>query len=230
MTLQEATTEIKAIIDHFDKDNSPYDEFDVACKLKSLRDNRDGLDKDAFIAIISDEYPFAFHEYESDSPWGGYFGPRGRAGNISDPDLNLINAEMIKHWKKRAQELQHPRLLARYADAIWDVTKTATSDRPDRVFAEIAIDAYLKDLKNPSKSIHKIRRLRRAMQLVLSIGKVDRKNIVKEAYFALEDELKNEPGCKNQLFLYDDLYALRKKMFLSDQEVEEIIYRLEEHF
>lgn len=117
------------------------------------------------------------------SGWGEYFGPTLGSGepNITEADLT--------YWLERARESAHPQLRARYADAVWDLTRPSVGTKPPFDSARIAVDAYL-DASERITGAPIERRLNwldRALQLALSTGS-DQKERCVDALLAIATE------------------------------------------
>jgi hypothetical protein len=82
------------------------------------------------------------------SVWGTYFAPSMTATNkdgteVYSPDIRQADGAVIAYWESRSDETRHPILRARYADLVWDFARLVTKNRPQVVYAQSAIDAYI---------------------------------------------------------------------------------------
>jgi len=136
----------------------------------------------------ADQVAFTFaSDQEERQPWGTYFGPvtasRSSQGElIYYPNPAAITPEIVNHWMKRADSLNHPVLKARYADLVWDIGKRVLTERPDIRYPQLAIDGYIESVQghhNAEKFDDK-QYLIRALQLATLIRDAERSNKAKE--------------------------------------------------
>lgn len=121
--------------------------------------------------------------YLSDEPthWGTQHGPSMSGQNddgerVDSPPLVTFTTECLEYCRRRMDETDHPVLKARYADVVWDLTKTALGDRPPIASARIAIDGYLEavlDDRIDPPGWHG-EQIDRMISLAVSIGDDDR--------------------------------------------------------
>lgn len=77
--------------------------------------------------------PLEFHERPAGtSPWGCFFAPKMEAkeGRAEFPNLTLLTSDNDE-WAELAESLYHPRLRARFADAVWELGRRLGSTRKD---------------------------------------------------------------------------------------------------
>ena len=134
------------------------------------------------------------------SVWGTYFGPMTRftlqdGTEVSAPDIEDIDAEIIEHWQRRSREAVHPVLRARYADVVWDLGEKVTGTRSDVEYARIAIDAYLGAISNNccKDQIGAVLYAERALHISLALNDRRRIDQTKVVMFALADKSVAEP-------------------------------------
>jgi lysyl-tRNA synthetase class 1 len=91
--------------------------------------------------------PLECHEsLPKSSPWGYFFAPKAAAevGRDEFPNLALLNSENVDEWAEVADSVNHPRLKARFADAVWELSRRLGSTRTDRYrFGRMASESYL---------------------------------------------------------------------------------------
>lgn len=91
--------------------------------------------------------PLEFHEcHAGTSPWNCFFAPKigAEEGRDQFPDLALLSSENVDEWAEIADSVKHPRLKARFADAVWELGKRLGSTRKDRYrFGRMASESYL---------------------------------------------------------------------------------------
>jgi hypothetical protein len=150
--------DIDAVIAKFDGVATRFDEHTVREALIGARDalvNPTAADN---LGAWAEVLAFALMPNRArSSPWNSYFGPVA-SGTKEDgspyysPDIAGTEPQVIGHWAKRARELSHPVLKARYADLSWDLSRAIARSNPDPDMARIAIDAYLASLDGNARS------------------------------------------------------------------------------
>ena len=128
--------------------------------------------------------PLEFHErHAGTSPWGCFFAPMITAADGRDefPNLALLNAENVDEWTELAESLKHPRLKARFADAVWELGKRLGSTRKDLYrYGRSASEAYLELAAHAGKHPFEIINAAvRCIQLAMQLGVVD---LVQQGY------------------------------------------------
>lgn len=90
--------------------------------------------------------PLEFHErHAGNSPWNCFFAPKMEAeGDRAEfPNLALLTSENVDEWTELAASVKHPRLKARFADAVWELGKRLGGARKDRhSFGRMAAESY----------------------------------------------------------------------------------------
>lgn len=179
----------------------------------------------------------AFHFSEASagevSIWNTHFGPIMTAKyqdgtQICRPDIKEIDAEVLDYWTSRTQEAQHPVCRARYADLVWDLSKTITGKRQAVCYATIAIDAYIEvaDRVSEKTQMQARRHLERALELSISLNDTVRIVKVKQAIFRLYDRIAEPDKGGTWSYLFDCLYD-NNKVPLTQGEEDNIIQSLE---
>lgn len=177
-------------------------------------------------------------------PWDSYFGPAAsgttKDGNeVHMPDAKQIDAEVIEHWKRRAEQTPHPILCARYADLAWEISRIWNREHPDqapidrpRGLAQLAVGAYLDAtaLANagvPMQLFMAWRFLARALELAISVKDNALIERAKKAAFDF-NRANRTAGYTEQWWLIDDMFFDRKGLTLTDSERTEISVWLQE--
>lgn len=167
------------------------------------------------------------------SIWNTYFAPRGGAtftdgSSLHVPDIAQADTDILEFWKRRAGEVKHPVLRARYSDLVWDFAPYFKARR-DPAMARAAIDAYLDIVSNRvfKRGPEAVTYLGRAQNLALSIRDTDRttRAVTAMLSFFKTDAQPNHYGTWS--FVYDDLLANKNVSVTPGQEAE-IITGLEE--
>jgi hypothetical protein len=122
--------------------------------------------------------PLEFHEGHADtSPWGCLFAPKLTAADGQDefPNLALLNSDNVDEWAEVAESTKHPRLRARFADAVWELGRPLGSARKDRyLFGLMAAESYLELAGHASNHpIEIINAAVRSIQVAMQLGAVD---------------------------------------------------------
>ena len=139
---------VRETLQAFDRRSDIFSPHDVASAIR--RSTPDGLFDPAHRHAEWAEWSaFCFYTNEAphSEPWGKYFRPwrmaqPGAENTRHDPDIADATAETINHWAERAFAAAHPVLAARYADLVWEFSKTVTGKAADIKYAHKAIDSY----------------------------------------------------------------------------------------
>lgn len=122
--------------------------------------------------------PLEFHErHAGASPWNCFFAPKMEAGEGRDefPNLALLNSKNVDDWAELAESARHPRLKARFADAVWELGKRLGSTRKDRHrFGRMASESYLEFAdRADNHPFELINAVARGVQLAMQLGACD---------------------------------------------------------
>jgi lysyl-tRNA synthetase class 1 len=126
--------------------------------------------------------PLEFHiRPRGGSPWDTYFAPKHEgtnpAGRDSDyPDLADLDCASVDEWAALADRFTNPALKARFADAVWELSKRLAPVRRDRYrFAVMAAESYLKAAQEGryGSPVLQLEPMARAVSLALSINSED---------------------------------------------------------
>ncbi len=141
------------------------------------------------------------------------------------PDITQIDESVISYLERRVVESSHPVLKARYADFLWDITKTAIGRSPSIEMARQAIDAYVECGRRFPNSHHTAERLSRALELALSVRDQTRTDEVINSMLGLlsGSEL---PG--SQAIWLFDAFEEQKGAKLSNDQQGKLIAALED--
>jgi hypothetical protein len=141
-----------------------------------LRDR--GAFQDAIDQVFRSLAPLEFHErHAGTSPWGCFFAPRIAAeqGRSEFPNLALLNSENVDEWAEVADSVNHPRLKARFADAVWELGRRLGGTRKDRYrFGRMASESYLELAgRAGNHPFELINAITRSVQLAMQLGTGD---------------------------------------------------------
>lgn len=175
----------------------------------------------------------AFVEDYPQDHWGTYYGPMFVLPNdqgqmVEYPSIGALTEPTIQYWQKRAHEATHPCLRLRYADLVWDLVEPVCGTKPDHRIASIAIDAAIETAK---RRLHKhdvftIKKLRRALDLALSLNDKNRIAKVRDAIIEFEDAIAQDELPGTWGFAFDTLIG-NKRIPITDKQVRHIIESLE---
>ena len=221
------------ILNKFDSNMERLNESEVVSAIEKCIEQH--ADSEIPLELLAEQAAFQFCENYQDEAtgWGTYYGPmvvwRRDDGTIFvNPSIGKITPEILDYWSKRAVEAKHPILKARYADLVWDFSKTVTKTSANVQIAYIAIDSRveisLKDLHE--YETHTIEHLRRALFLASSLNDVNRIEEVRDSIIDYEHKIAQDdkPGLWG--FSYDSLIE-NKKVLLPSQLEHKIIEDLE---
>jgi len=149
---------IDSVIAEFDGATTPFDEHAIREALVAARTalvNPTAADN---LGAWAEVLAFALVPNRARSgPWNSYFGPVA-TGTKEDgspyyaPDIAGTEPQVVAHWARRARDVRHPILKARYADLSWDLSRTIAKLKPDPDMARIAIDGYMTSLDGNTRS------------------------------------------------------------------------------
>ena len=232
--MEDESPSLKALLNELEEMTEEIDEGYIFDAISKLQQNGDAGQPP--MDWLAERIAFQFREQhgETDSPSGTYFCPmmvlRNDDGTITEvPSLHELTPEIMNYWSIRAEKATHPVFKARYADLVWEFSKTVTGTVPSYRIAHIAIDSIVKIAKRDCYrfNIDVIRKLERALSLALSLGDDLRIQTVRDTILAYEDKIAedNKPGLWG--FSYDLLFH-NKKIPLSESQRKSVISALEE--
>lgn len=181
-------------------------------------------------------FDFMENYTNKDTGWGTYYGPKivwnnGDGTSTESPSIRLINPEIMDYWKKRLSQTKNPILKARYSGLVWDFSKTILKTNPDYKIGFEYVESLIKTVqsRNCKYETDLIIKIKRAVQVAISLNATDLIEKAKNATIELENEIaENEkPGLWG--FSYDILVENRK-VNLTLEEEKEIIKNLNLRF
>jgi hypothetical protein len=223
------------LLAEFDARTDPYHEGNLAHAIQALPSERGETAQPTFRELAEG---IAFGVAETGPPktprWGTYYGPttvlRTDDGEEHEiPSIAHITPAMLDYWEARADAARHPRLKARYADLVWDLSWRVAQRRPDVRFAQTTVDATLELIagRHCKYSCDAHCKLRRALAVALGINDAKRAEAVRDAAIAYERHtaVDGEPGTWGLAF--DLMIEGRHKSVLTDEQERQIIADLE---
>lgn len=146
------------------------------------------------------------------------------------PNIKNIPCEMVDYWEKRAKESKSPILQCRYSGLVWDFSMKTRNKRPDVSIVHIFIDSIVTLARLGGKDSFLKYKIRRALEIAVSIKDQNRINLVRDAIIAYEDthSIDNKPGTWGYSFdLLIGNKSLSKKVPLKQAQEDHIIQELE---
>jgi len=228
---------LEEVLHYFEDIKEIYDTNDIENKLIELCKEARKTGSEPAIELFAETLAFDFYESSSrQSVWGTFFGPifigpNERGQQVEFPSIQHISPGIITYWGKRATEVKHPLMKARYSDLVWDFSKPVIGKAADVTMARLAIDSYLDIVrgKHFKHNIRAIDKLKRALNLALSINDIDRIQSVRDAIIYLENAIAEDDSPRLWGFSYD-LLVDNTKVPLLDKQKETIIDILEQRF
>ena len=165
--------------------------------------------------------------------WGSVFSPKSEAegakGSEEAPKLADLKASHVDDWAELATTLKRPQLRARFADAVWELGKTLSSQREDlHRFGLVAAEAYLEAASEARDRdfYEPLQAATRSVQLSLQLGSKELFHRGFELIMELADSA--EPSHIGRWFApFDRLISLSG---LSPAQRERIVVGLEKRF
>ncbi len=182
---------------------------------------------------------FSTHPAPASGPWGTYFQPimscqRQDGTWVHSPDLAEADGGIIDYWSERARTAQHPVLVARYADLVWDATRFVTEGKrkPDVELARLAIDSYVAAAKldDGTAWMDTHENLGRALQVALSINDEARVTAVVDVTIEYVDRTAQDDKIGTYCYLFDNLLPAKKGPSLSQPQERKIVGMFEQKF
>jgi hypothetical protein len=211
---------VTEVLKDYDTNPRPFAEYQITSALIAALQKHKPLSEQDDDAFRSELWAFTMHTSDEGekSCWGTHFGPRSADGSL--PDMKQNGALLIGHWQRRADEVRHPVLRARYADLVWDLKRVVTGERPDIKFARLAIDTYLEAISSKlyHEGVHGIVCATRALGLALSINDNQRVEKARDVMFGLYEAVAVPQLPGTWIFLFDSLYGNRKVMLRQAQQ------------
>lgn len=180
-------------------------ESQIASAIRSLAENcPDSMRNKEF---LWENMAFSFQEvFNKDSAtcFGPHFSGENSDGSFwRAPDPESVTAEMVEYWTKRAEEVDHPALKARYALLSWDFS-IALGLSIDGRFGRAVIDASIERsdegyYRFPSQEF---KRLERVLQLSIQMKDDTRTQSTIDAILRLQTKVdeQNEPALWGNAF------------------------------
>jgi hypothetical protein len=226
---------IKELFDEYEASKVAFHEHDLAAAIQNAAGPPEKLTDSGRRATWVEMSAFNFMPSTGPdrSVWGTYFAPSMTATNkdgteVYSPDIRQADGAVIAYWESRSDETRHPILRARYADLVWDFARLVTKNRPQVVYAQRAIDAYIEAI-NGKCYFHDSQAedfAGRAFSLAISINDKTRISTAKKALFDLYAVIGDVSKRGLWWLLFDNLYDV-KNANLSEAEQQRIVDGLE---
>lgn len=224
---------LKAVLDQFECSTDVFYEHSIVVAI--MKSGIENIASD--IALLAEVLAFNFWEnytWEDNQGWGTYYGPKAVWVNndgtsTESPSITEVTPDVLDYWETRAQQSNHSILKARYADLVYDFSKTVTGKSANYNNAQIVIDANIDIAKTGcyKYDVSVIPKLKRALSLSLAINDNVRVENSKQAIIEYEKKvaIDNMPGLWGFAF---DLLIKENKGILSEKEEKEIVQSIEE--
>jgi lysyl-tRNA synthetase class 1 len=139
---------IDEIISKYDASDRDFDAHEVRAELLASAPQAADVAPEEKLCAAAEVAALTFAPDAGATVWGTYFGPlasgtTGDGGQFFSPDVHTVPPPALDHWKHRAKTVSNPVLKARYADLVWDLGYQISCQKPDVIFAKLAIDGYL---------------------------------------------------------------------------------------
>lgn len=224
-------------LSRFENQTVPFDEMELADAIQDLLRERGGRLAVPTFRELAEGIAFSVAETDSEdeSRWGTHYGPKNvwKAEDGTEceaPSIERITAEMLDYWQGRADDAQHPRLKARYADLVWDLSHRVAQCRADVRFARMVVDATVQLVGGGHCEFPRDAhcKLKRALSLALSINDPQRVAAVRDAAILYERTIATDDQLGTWGFAFDLLIEdQHTKSLLTVEQEKEIIDDLE---
>ena len=214
------TIGLQEIFDDLESKRTSLDYFGIARRFQTALEALGDLEHPETPLLRAECMAFSFVESSADDDGRPtYFRPEFSATDASGverefPPLLAVTVDVLSHWRSRATTTTNPFLKARYSDLVWDFSMPAIGQRPDVTFARIAIDASLASADGEMfrYELHAILRLKRALDLSLSIGDLTRQNATVATMIGYEKRIASDsrPGLWG--FSFDSLVLTKSSV------------------
>lgn len=231
--MDEPSNGLTACLSEWDDPSRKASEIALHDAISRLRDREDS--SEAPLPWVAEVMAFSLREnrQEETTGRGPHFGPMvtftsDNGTQVNIPDIKDVTPDIMEYWSGRAIAAKHPVLRARYADLVWEFSKTVTGQNPDYHMAQITVDSIVETAARNCyvSEVGVIRKLRRALSLALSLNDGPRVERVRDAIIAYEDRVAEDGSLGLWGFSYDLLVA-NKKVPLSEEQEQKIVGDLE---
>ena len=231
--MNNSETSISEMVDNLDLLSEPFTEHKINAAVNSFIKEQKLKDIPPLWLAEAMAFDFVQNYQNAETGWGTYYGPmmvwNNENGTATEsPSIKLVTPEMIYYWEERSKSAKHPILKLRYADLVWDFSKTIINKPPHFSVAHTIIDNTIEIAK---QNFHKyetdvITKLERALVVAISINDADRINNVRDITIQYEDNISEDqkPGLWGFSF---DLLLKNKKVPIPNETKEKIILDLE---
>lgn len=233
----QAAANLNELLACLDADPRAIDEHDAFGELRKFGQKLTDRSEPIPPNLAAEQIAFLIYaaDHGQVSSWGLYFGPMmsglSSTGEPWDtPALGDATPEVLEHWRARAAASAHPILRARYADLLWELPNRLEHGRPDAAMARIAIDSYLEAVAahRYSDEVTRIAKVKRALELALSIGDADRVARARDILLAMDDGQADDSDVGLWAFAFDTLIEPpNKKVPLTDYQRAAVIANVE---
>ncbi len=227
--MPESLETLKSVLDDFDRNTEAINDWDVSSALRGVPRSEGVPFTELPLALRGELLAFDFMEnHPSDTnPWDTYFGPMMTFRNTSNeltasPSLDLVTPEILDYWTERSATAQNPVLAARYANLVWDLTKSVRGRGADVCIARRAIDELVRAVRENrvKHEVNAIEKLRRALSVAISIRDSGRIAAVRDFMISYEDQIADDEHAGIWGFSFDELLDNPKVSLATQQETK----------
>jgi hypothetical protein len=230
-----ATDHIIKVLSQYDRSTEPLSEARLADALREAIRHEPPCTHEERQAAAAELSAFSFTpDYSGEgTDWGTYYGPmmtaqRENGSPFEWPSVQDLDGDTISYWKRRVAESHHPLLRTRYADLVWDLSKSVTGTAASVDYARAAIESAIEAVAMGAFELQTdaIKRLARALDTAISIGDSEGIARVRDAMIQLEELISEDDHLGLWGFCFDHLIE-SKKTLVADEQRSKIIGDLE---
>ncbi len=234
--MTERDVDLTRLLDEFDSRSDGFSEHEVTSSVSELIRAGREAGREPNLALRAESMAFGFVEnYTHEATgWGTYYGPMMTGTNeagqgYETPSIRLVTPEMIEYWESRSAEAQHPTLVLRYADLVWDFSPTVCEAAANIELARRIVDSTvrLSQLEKHRFEASLVTELKRALSIAISINDKDRVARVRDAILSFEARVEDDTRCGLWGFSFDSLVE-NKRVELSSEAELSLVNALEQ--
>lgn len=223
---------IAEFVDNLDFLSVPFYEHQVSGAANSFikEKNLENLPFEWLAEAIA--FDFVPNYSNKNTGWGTYYGPMWVMPNedgmaTESPSIRLVTPKIIDYWEKRSRTAKHPVLRLRYADLVWDFSKTVAQKAPHFSIAHVVIDSTIEIAKNKCHKFETdiITKLERALSLAIQINDTQRVERLRDAIIEYEDNIAEDTKAGLWGFSFDLL--INRKVPIGNGIEDKLIGNLE---
>ncbi len=233
MSDDELRGKLNDLLQELDGSDAPATESEIRSLIQGLV--ADSAEVDIPFEVRAEGTAFGFCENCADSEGGRgtYFGPmavfRAKDGSLVEvPSIEAVEPRHVEYWAGRSEVCNNPLLTARYCGLVWDLAKRVTGASPPHEIARRYVASLIKvsDEGRDRYDSGTVQKLKRAMEVALSLNDVGLVTTCKDAILRLEKRVADDGKAGLWGFSFDLLVG-HKNIDLTADELKAIIDDLE---